>query len=89
MTTTGGYDLVDLADVLFASALQESEDPTPAQVRAAIDERLAACRGDCASCAACVAQEAGDHPEQYVRRMRWALRTVEQVYGYDGMRHAS
>jgi hypothetical protein len=89
MTTTGSYDLVDLADVLFASALQESEDPTPIQVRAAIDERLIACRGDCASCAERVAQEAGDHPEQYMHRMRWALRTVERVYGYEPMRHAS
>jgi hypothetical protein len=70
----------DLAEVLFASSLQESDDPSPDQVRAAVEETLAACDGDCAACAACVAQEAGDHPEGYVRRMRWALRAIRTVY---------
>lgn len=70
----------DLAEVLFTSPLQESENPTPRQVRAAVEETLQACGGDCAVCAASVAQEAGDHPEDYVRRMRWALRAVEFAY---------
>jgi len=70
----------DLAEVLFTSPLQESENPGPREVRAAVEETLAACGGDCAVCAAGVAQEAGDHPEDYVRRMRWALRTVESAY---------
>jgi hypothetical protein len=88
MLVAGGYDEVDLADALFTTVLQESDHPTPAQVRAAIDERLTACHGDCAQCAAGVAQEAGDHPEQFVRRMRWALSTVRRVYNAE-LAHAS
>lgn len=70
----------DLAEVLFASPLQESEDPSPRCVRITVEQTLRECGGSCAPCAACVAQEAGDHPEQYVRRMRWALRMVESAY---------
>jgi hypothetical protein len=84
--TGHGYRPAELADVLFASSLQESEDPSPAQVRAAVEEGLSACHGDCSVCAAWVAQEAGDHPEAYVRRMRWALRTIANVYSRTEMR---
>ena len=83
MVTPHRYGLAELAEALFASALQESEHPTPRQVRAAVSASLSACLGDCTACAARVAQEAGDHPEQFLRRMRWALRTVEQVYGQE------
>jgi hypothetical protein len=86
MRTGRGYKAADLADVLFASPLQESENPSPAQVRAAVEASLAHCHGDCSSCAARVAQEAGDHPEEYVRRMRWALRTIANVYSRTEMR---
>ncbi|MQY05416.1 hypothetical protein [Actinomadura macrotermitis] len=74
--TTTGLTVTDLAQILFASRLQASAAPTPEQVRRAIDERLCACGGDHAECAAYVAQEAGDHPDSYAERMRWALRTV-------------
>ncbi|MBF8189216.1 hypothetical protein ITP53_26490 [Nonomuraea sp. K274] len=74
MTTT------ELAQVLFATALQPSDRLSPFQIRQAVDERLCACGGDPAGCAAYVAQEAGDHPETYVRRMRWALETVAGAY---------
>jgi hypothetical protein len=77
---TGQLSLIDLAHVLFATPLQELDHPTPAQVRAAVSRALCACRGDCSVCAGCVAQEAGDHPEEYRRRMRWALATVRWVY---------
>lgn len=80
MATITTLKLADLAEVLFASTLQASERPTESQVRAAVEQRLLACGGDCRPCAAWVAQEAGDHPEQFARRMRWALRTVESVY---------
>lgn len=65
----------DLAQILFASPLQPSAHPTATQVRTAI-----ACGGDRSASAARVAQEAGDHPEAYAARMRWALRTVTDVY---------
>ncbi len=71
----------DLAELLFASPLQERDEPTPRQVRAAVNERLLASGGHCGPSAEYVAQEAGDHPEQYVRRMRWALALVARVYG--------
>ncbi|WP_327583084.1 hypothetical protein OHA25_45475 [Nonomuraea sp. NBC_00507] len=74
MTTT------ELAQVLFTTTLQPSDELSPCQIREAVDERLCACGGDPAWCAAYVAQEAGDHPETYVVRMRWALTAVAGAY---------
>jgi hypothetical protein len=68
----------DLAQVLFTTTLQASERPTDARVRDAIEERLRTVGPD--RCAAYVAQEAGDHPETYAARMRWALATVNRAY---------
>jgi hypothetical protein len=58
------------ANALFASSLQPSDRPDPAQVRVAITATFGAL-GDI-GCAARVAQEFGDHPETAVPRMRWA-----------------
>lgn len=71
----------DLADALFTSTLQQHDHPSADQVREAVAAALACFNGDCRGCAACVAQEAGDHPEAYEERMRWALATVDAVYG--------
>ena len=62
------------ADALFASPLQRSDEPSPAQVHQAIAAAVAAfgIRG----CAARVAQAYGEHPETAVPRMRWARATV-------------
>jgi hypothetical protein len=79
-TATEELSISDLAEVLFTSPLQESDNPGPREVRAAVEETLAASGGDCTGCAAGVAQEAGDHPEAYVLRMRWALRTITSAY---------
>ena len=67
------------ADALFASPLQRSDKPTPAQVHQAVAAALAAfgIRG----CAARVAQAYGDHPETAVLRMRWARATVAGTSG--------
>lgn len=70
----------DLAEILFCCGLQESDRPSAAQVRAAIRTRICACDGDRSVCVALVAQEAGDHPETYRTRMRWALSTVSAAY---------
>jgi hypothetical protein len=58
------------ADALFASALQQSDEPTAAQVDQAVTAaiRTHGARG----CAARVAQEYGEHPETAAARMRWA-----------------
>jgi hypothetical protein len=58
------------ADALFASVLQRSDHPTPAQIRQAISTATAAYGGS--GCAARVAQAFGEHPETAVARMRWA-----------------
>ena len=65
------------ADALFASPLQRSDAPSPAQVHQAIAAAVAAfgIRG----CAARVAQAYGDHPETAVLRMRWARATVTRA----------
>lgn len=71
----------DLAEVLFLSTLQASELPTAEQVRTAIEQGLRAWHEDCAACLGCVAQEAGDHPEEFCVRMHWAIATIHSVYG--------
>ena len=65
------------ADALFASPLQRSDEPTPAQVHQAIAAAVAAfgIRG----CAARVAQAYGEHPETAVLRMRWARAAVTRA----------
>ncbi|TDC64361.1 hypothetical protein E1200_20470 [Actinomadura sp. GC306] len=73
----------ELAEILFCCELQESGRPTAEQIRAAIDARLGACGGDRRACAAIVAQEAGDHPDTYHARMRWALAAVSAAYPRD------
>jgi hypothetical protein len=80
METTHQPSLVDLAQILFASPLQPLDRPTVAQVRGTVSRALKACGGDCARYVGYVAQEAGDHPELYQRRMRWALATIGEVY---------
>ena len=62
-------------EALFASALQRSDEPTPADVRLAIMRTVR--RLGNTGCAAAVAQEFGDHPEAAVERMRWVRRLVE------------
>jgi hypothetical protein len=68
----------DRARALFASRLQASGRPTAGEIRAVVEAQLAIGTGPCL---ACVAQEAGDHPESYLPRMRWALRAVAEAYG--------
>jgi hypothetical protein len=66
-------------EALFASSLQPSDGPDPAQIRLAIAGvvRTLGPRG----CAERVAQEFGDHPETAVARMRWARRLVDAAFG--------
>ena len=67
------------ADALFASPLQRSDEPSPAQVQQAIAAALAAF--GIQGCAARVAQAYGEHPETAVPRMRWARATVADASG--------
>lgn len=63
------------AEALFTSPLQPSEQPTAADVRAAVLLSLRTHHG-ARGCAAAVAVEFGEHPETAVTRMRWALAQV-------------
>jgi hypothetical protein len=73
-------ELTALAQVLFASPVQPSERPSPAEVRTAIETQLGACHGSVAACLAVVAQEAGDRPDCYAARMQWVRRSVAVAY---------
>jgi hypothetical protein len=64
-----------MAEALFASTLQPSDQPTPIQVRGAIAVSLRAHHGR-SGCAALCATEYGEHPETASQRMRWALSLV-------------
>ncbi len=66
------------AEALFASSLQRSDDPTPADVRAAVVANLA--RFGALGCAVLVAQEFGEHPHEAVTRMAWVLDKVRAAY---------
>jgi hypothetical protein len=79
-TAPSSLNASELAQILFTSRLQASGRPSPSEVRVAIDERMADCGDDCGTCLAYVAQEAGDHPEAYAVRMRWALDSVSHAY---------
>ena len=63
------------AEALFASIVQPSERPSPADVDAAVTASLLRHGSD--GCAELVAQEYGDHPESATARMRWCLTAVE------------
>jgi hypothetical protein len=69
-----------LARLLFAGPLQPSEHPTPAQIRTALAVQFRRCGGDLSTGLADIAQEAGDHPDSYVTRLRWAIRCVDRAY---------
>ncbi|MWA07332.1 hypothetical protein F8568_044810 [Actinomadura sp. LD22] len=78
---TPSLTATDLAEILFSSGLQASDNPTPEQVRSTVDALARTCAGAPSACAARVAQEAGDHPDTFAVRMRWALDTVHDAYG--------
>jgi hypothetical protein len=83
MQTTHQPNLADLAQILFASPIQPLDHPTNTQIHSTISRALKTCGGDYSSYAGHVAQEAGDHPELYQQRMRWALTTIGKAYQPD------
>jgi hypothetical protein len=80
LTPIRDLDLGALAHVLFASPIQPSQRPSSAAITAAIERQLRAVHGDPARCLQLVAQEAGDHPDLYLARMRWARTSVARAY---------
>jgi hypothetical protein len=78
--TLASLERATLAQLLFVGPVQPSEQPSPAVIRLAIAAQYRRCRPRLAECLAAVAQEAGDHPDSYAQRMRWALRAVDRAY---------
>jgi hypothetical protein len=73
-------DLPWLAEILYISPIEPSDDACAELIRSTISASLSRCSCDVLGCAAQVAQEAGDHPETYQPRMRWALRAVAHAF---------
>ena len=65
-------------EALFASNLQQSEQPTDAEVQAAIRGFVA--RHGHRAIAAMVAGQYGDHPIEAAARMCWCRSAVQQAY---------
>lgn len=65
-----------IAEALFVSDLQPSQNPSPGLIRAAIDRMVRAYGPD--GCAARMASEFGDHPDVAVRRMLWIRRIMDR-----------
>lgn len=66
------------AEALFASPVQPSQQPTAAEVRAAIQEFVRT--HGVAAAKAALAQECGDHPDRAVVRMYWCQTAVAAAY---------
>ena len=75
LTKASTKQLTSRAQALFVSPLQPSEQPAPEQIRAAIVTSLRTFRG-ASGCAAKMATEFGEHPDQATDRMRWALQLL-------------
>jgi hypothetical protein len=72
-------DTPALARLLFACPVQPSDHPAPAEIRTALAAQFRRCGGDLTAGLATLAQAAGDHPDYYVARMRWALQSVDRA----------
>lgn len=66
-----------IAEALFVSDLQPSDNPTPGSIRAAIDQMIQTYGPD--GCAARMASEFGDRPDLAVRRMLWVRRLMNSA----------
>ena len=66
------------AEALFVSFVQASEPCVPDAVRTTIDEIMT--RHGTEGCAALVAYEFGEHPDNAVRRMLWARHVIASVF---------
>jgi hypothetical protein len=73
-------DAPALAQLLFTCPVQPSDDPTPTEIRMALAAQFRRCGGDLITGQATIAQEAGDHPDSYVARIRWAIQSVDRAY---------
>ncbi|MGQ0464854.1 MAG: hypothetical protein ACT4QG_06000 [Sporichthyaceae bacterium] len=73
-----GMTLSELAELLFCSPLQPSQQVDAQAIDAALAESLRAHHGQVAECAEELAASYGKDPEVTCRRMRWARAIVSQ-----------
>jgi hypothetical protein len=67
-----------IAEALFVSDLQPSEEPSTTAVQQAVTQTILRHGAD--GCAGLVAGEFGDHPETAVPRMRWVRDTMRTAF---------
>lgn len=70
----------DLAEVLFCSSLQPSDEVDPEKVFSALDQSLRAHHGEIRECAEELAASYGKDPEITCLRMRWARAVVTRTF---------
>ncbi|WP_370949193.1 hypothetical protein AB5J62_17030 [Amycolatopsis sp. cg5] len=68
----------ELVQALFCSPLPVTADLPVDSIRAEIESILQA--QESSGCLCDVAQEAGDHPESYLDRIRWCISCVQKAY---------
>jgi hypothetical protein len=69
------------AEALFTSELGTGAHPSRVEATSAIRCALRA-NGGVRGCVARLADEYGDHPDTAVRRMRWALTLVDDLFAH-------
>jgi hypothetical protein len=75
------------AEALFVSDVQPSDHPSRERLEDAVTAMILRHGSD--GCAAVVAAEFGDHPEQAVRRMCWVRRELQGMAVTQRRRHLS
>jgi hypothetical protein len=70
----------DLAELLFCSTLQPSQDPDPEAVVKALSQSLRSHHGQILECAEELAASYGKDPEITCLRMRWARTVIARTF---------
>ena len=70
----------DLAELLFCSTLQPSQDPDPQTVVEALSKSLRSHHGQIRECAEELAASYGKDPEITCLRMRWARTVIARTF---------
>ena len=70
----------DLAELLFCSSLQPSQDPDPQTVVEALSQCLRSHHGQIRECAEELAASYGKDPEITCLRMRWARAVIARTF---------
>ena len=70
----------DLAELLFCSSLQPSQDPDPETVVEALSQSLRSHHGQIRECAEELAASYGKDPEITCLRMRWARTVIARTF---------